>query len=78
MLDTPLPSPAGQPGQAVPAPAAEKGEAAQRKVAPVSGAAIAAQLLAESASLPTIVEEEPNRAPTPAEGERTLSQQLTA
>lgn len=76
MLDTPLPSPAGQPGQAVPAPAAEKGEAAQRKVAPASGAVIAAQLLAESASLPTIVEEEPNRAHTPTEGELNLSQQL--
>ena len=78
MLDTPLPSPAGQPGQAVPAPPAEKGEAAQRKAAPVSGATIAVQLLAESTSMPTIAEEEPNRAPTPAEGELTLSQQLTA
>jgi hypothetical protein len=81
ILDTPLPSPSGLPGQAAPAPAAGEGEASRCPAPPASGAGIAAQLLSESASLPTIAEEEPSQAPsqapTPAEDEATLCRQLT-
>ena len=57
-----------QPNQAAAAPPAEEAVAAAQPDASTLGAKVAAQLLAESATLPTIAEEEPTRASNPAEG----------
>ena len=59
-----------QPDQAAAAPATAAVEAEAVRCPDVGalGAEVAAQLLAESATLPTIAEEEPTRAITPAEG----------